>query len=100
VEYVRWVALAVLLLFAGYTVYASRTENFWKSLKTVLALKWGRQVTADLYIGLLLFTFIIYLNEGSAFVTLAWLIPTLIFGNLVTLIYFVLNFATLVGHFA
>lgn len=51
----RWFALALLILFAGYTVHASRTESLWKSLKTVLALRWGRQVTLDLYLGLFLF---------------------------------------------
>jgi hypothetical protein len=60
-ENTRWVALALLLLFAGYTIYASRTESFWKSLKTVLSLMWGRQVTMDLYLGIFLFHFFVYL---------------------------------------
>lgn len=95
----RWLALALLILFAGYTVHASRTESFWKSLKTVLALKWGRQVTMDLYLGLLLFHVFVYLNEGSALLVLVWLVPTLILGNLVPLVYFVVNFDSLVSHF-
>ncbi|WP_224371750.1 hypothetical protein [Hyalangium versicolor] len=98
-EFVRWTALALLVLFSGYTVYASRTENFWRSLRTVMALKWGRQVTADLYLGLLLFNFFIYLNEASILITIAWLIPTLILGNIVPLVYFVLHFESLVGRF-
>lgn len=98
-ENTRWLALIVIILFSAYTVYASRTENFWKSLKTVMALKWGRQVVADLYIGLFIFNFIIYLNEGSALITLAWLVPTLILGNIVPLIYVVLNFESLILHF-
>ncbi|NOK19676.1 hypothetical protein [Corallococcus carmarthensis] len=63
-ETIRWLALLMLILFAGYTVHASRTESFGKSVKTVLALKWGRQVTIDLYLGLFLFNFFVYLNEG------------------------------------
>ncbi|RKG73140.1 hypothetical protein [Corallococcus terminator] len=98
-EGIRWFALALLILFAGYTVHASRTESFWKSLKTVLALKWGRQVTIDLYLGLFLFSFFIYLNEGSILLAVAWLIPTLLLGNIVPLIYFVVNFHSLVSHF-
>lgn len=98
-ESIRWIALATLILFTGYTVYASRTENFWKSLRIVFGLKWGRQVTADLYIGLFLFSFFLYLNEKSFLMLLLWLIPTLALGNLVTLIYFVINFSALVQHF-
>lgn len=98
-ESVRWLALLILVLFAGYTAYASRTESFWKSFKMVMALKWGRQVVLDLYIGLMLFSFIVYLNENSILLMLAWLIPTLILGNLVPLIYFILYFPTLISHF-
>ena len=98
-ESIRWIAFAVFILFVGYTIYASRTESFWKSFKTVMALKWGRQVTIDLYIGLLIFNYFIYLNEGSFLVTLAWLIPTLILGNIVPLIYFVVHFESLIAHF-
>jgi hypothetical protein len=70
-----------------------------KSAKIVFALHWGRQVTIDLYIGLLLSCFFIYLNEASVAVTLLWLIPTLILGNIVPLIYFIINFDSLINHF-
>lgn len=98
-EGIRWIALVLLILFSGYTVHASRTESFGRSLKTVLALKWGRQVTMDLYLGLFLFNFFVYLNEGSMLLVAAWLIPTLLLGNIVPLIYFVVNFNALVSHF-
>ena len=97
-ERMRWIALASLILFSGFSVYASRTESFWKSLKTVLSLKWGLQVTLDLYLGLFLFSFFVYLNEGSVLLMLVWLVPTLILGNIVTLIYFILHFNSLVAH--
>lgn len=98
-EAVRWIALIFLILFSIYTVYASRTENFWCSLKAVMALRWGRQVVIDLYLGLLLFNFFVYLNEGSVLVMLAWLLPTLILGNLVPLIYFIFSFQSLISHY-
>ena len=98
-EFIRWTALVILLAFSGYTIYASRKENFWKSFRTVMQLNWGRQVVADLYIGLLLFTFIIYLHEASALIAVAWLIPTLILGNLVPLIYFVIHFDSIASAF-
>lgn len=98
-EAIRWIALVLLIFFSAYTIYASRTESFWRSLKTVMALKWGRQVVIDLYLGLLLFNFFVYLNEGSALAMLAWLLPTLILGNIVPLIYFVVSFQSLISHF-
>lgn len=98
-EYIRWAALAVLILFSLYTVHATGKESFWKSFKAVMALRWGRQMFADLAIGILLFHFFVYFNEGSLLMTLAWLAPSLILGNLVTLVYFVVNFYSLIEWF-
>jgi hypothetical protein len=94
----RWLAAAILALFVAYTLYAAGTESFWKSCRIVLARRWGRQVVADLYIGLLLFTCLVYWHEQSVFWTAVWLVPTLIFGNITTLAYVVLNFESLATH--
>jgi hypothetical protein len=96
---IRYLALIVWVAFSAYTIYCMRRENFWKSLRSVLALKWGRQVTLDLYIGLFIFSFFIYLNEGSFLIWLAWLIPTLVLGNLVPLLYLVIHFESIARHF-
>ena len=96
---VKWMALLSLIGFTAYTLYCVRTENFWKSVKEVFKFRWGRQVTIDLYLGLLLFTFFIYLHEGVVLITLMWLVPTLIFGNIVPLIYFVWHFEAIISHF-
>lgn len=89
---IRWLWLFVLIAFVGYTIYVSMKEKFFKSLKKALAMQWGRQVVIDLYIGLLLFHFFVYFIEKSLLKTIAWLIPTLIFGNIVPLIYVVTRF--------
>lgn len=96
---VRGIALVALIAFTGYTIYCIRTENFWKSCRAVFSLKWGRQVMIDLYLGLFLFTFLIYLNEGSLAAAVLWLVPTLILGNIVPLLYFVIYFDSIVRHF-
>jgi tryptophan-rich sensory protein len=57
---------------------------------------WGRQIGIDLYIGLLLSVFLIYLHTGSVGIALFWLIPCLIFGNLATLLYFAIHYNSLV----
>ena len=97
---VKYIAILILALFTIYTVFCSRKESIVKSAKQVLSLHWGRQVTVDLYIGLFIFSFFIYLVEGDVLITLFWLLPTLILGNIVPLIYIILNFNTIVAHFA
>ncbi|MFL5320171.1 MAG: hypothetical protein ACJ790_10990 [Myxococcaceae bacterium] len=96
----RWVALTAWVAFAGYTLYCARTESFFGSIRKIWALRWGRQMTFDLYAGLLLFGVIVYLNEGSLLLALAWIVPSLALGNLVPLLYFVLRFDLLAAHFA
>lgn len=98
-QFVRYGALVLLVVFSVFTIYVSRAESFWKSLRIMWALKWGRQVTMDLYVGLFLFSFFIYMNENSLWVFIAWLLPMLIIGNPVTLLYFILNFESLAAHF-
>ncbi len=100
IEFVRWLALLALVFFCGYTLYCSRTENFRKSCRGVLAYRWGRQVTIDLYLGLFLFVFFIYLREGSLDMALLWLLPTLVLGNIVPLFYFFLFFDSIVQRCA
>jgi hypothetical protein len=98
-ELIRWLALAVFLIFSLYTLYLFKAENFWKSLKAMIALKWGRQVIIDLYIGLFLFGFFVYLNEGSILITACWLLAFSVIGNPAMLFYFIINYSSLVAHF-
>ncbi len=98
-DMLRWIYLVAFVAFAGYTVWCIRTENFWRACRGVFQFSWGRQVTADLYLGLSIFLFIVYLNERSFAVLLAWLIPTLVLGNVTSLFYLILNFDAIVGHF-
>jgi hypothetical protein len=96
---IKYIATLVLLLFTAYTVFCSRKESIVKSAKQVFSLHWGRQVTIDLYIGLFIFSFFIYLIEGDVLITFLWLVPTLILGNIVPLIYLIFNFDILIAHF-
>lgn len=70
-------------------------NNFGK----IAELHWGRQIGIDLYLGLSLTLFIVYLNEGSVLVMLLWLIPTFAFGNLATLLYFAIHYDAIVARF-
>ncbi len=93
IKAIVWLALFV---FLGYSVYCSVTENFFRSLRSIATLHWGRQIGADLYLGLFISLFIIFLNEG-ALVAAIWLIPILIYANLVVLLYLALNFNSIVA---
>ena len=90
-----WIALAG---FFAYSIYCTLRENFFRSLKEIAKLHWGRQIGTDLYLGLFVAMIIIYLNEGAVAV-LIWLLPTLVFANLSILLYVALNFDTIVAKF-
>lgn len=87
-----WLALFV---FLAYSIYCSFHENFFRSVRFIAALHWGRQISVDLYLGLLVGLLIIFLNEG-ALVALVWLVPTLIYANLAILLYVAINFDSIV----
>ena len=83
-----WLAL---LAFLGYSIYCTFKENFFRSVRSVAALYWGRQIGTDLYLGLFVSLIVIFLNDG-AWVVLIWLLPTLIYANLTILLYVALHF--------
>jgi hypothetical protein len=96
------VKLAIWAAFLGFladTIYCSRRENLFTSVAKLAELHWGRQIGADLYLGLSLTLFVVYLNEGSLGVVLLWLLPTLLFANLATLLYFAIHFDEIVASF-
>ena len=93
IKAVVWLAL---IAFLGYSVYCSFSENFFRSVRSIATLHWGRQIGADLYLGLFISLFIIYLNDGL-WVAAIWLVPILIYANLVVLLYFALNFDSVVA---
>lgn len=98
-ETFRWIAVVIFVVFSLYSLFLFKVENFWRSIKAILALKWGQQIVIDLYIGHLLLGFIVYLNEASGLIALVWLAAFSIIGSPATLLYFILNFQTLVSHF-
>ena len=89
----------VYLAFLAYSLWVSSKENFFKALQRMAPILWCRQVGIDLYLGVAFFGFLMYLNEGSLVVLLLWAVPMLIFANLATLLYFALNYQSIVAHF-
>ena len=99
-EYFKLFVAAILISFSIFTAWVIWKESFFKSLKKILAFRWGVQIFTDLAIGIVLFNFIIYLNEGSIWVALAWFGASVLLGNLATMTYFHHNYQTLLAHFS
>ncbi len=95
IKFIVWVTLVG---FLAYSLHCSSREDLFRSVGAIAKMYWGRQIGADLYLGLLVGIFIIYLNEG-ALAALIWLIPTLAFANLSVLLYMALNFDSIVVKF-
>ncbi len=95
----KYIAWAIYFGFLGFSLYCTSQENFFKTLGKMTQMHWGRQVGIDLYIGLLVPLFLIYLVEGSLLTVALWFIPIFIFANLATFLYLALNFVTIVAHF-
>lgn len=89
----------ILIVFSIYTIRCSIAEDFFKSLKKVTAVKWGRQIGIDLWIGQFLLILVIYWHTGSLLAVALWLGPCIVFGNLATLLYFAIHYETLTAPF-
>lgn len=60
---VKLLVWAAFLGFLAYTVYCSSREDLFTSIRRIAELHWGRQIGADLYLGVLLTLFVVYLHE-------------------------------------
>lgn len=93
------IAWILFISFLGYSIYCSSKENIFKTIKTIYPFHWARQIGIDLYLGLAISMFIIFLNEGSFWVLALWLIPIILFANLATLLYIAMNYDSLISQF-
>lgn len=94
----KYIAWATLLLFLAYSLYCHRKENFFKTIPKLTPYFWFKQISLDLYLGLLIPLSIIFLDQGLI-VMLIWLVPIILMANLATLLYIALNFQTLISYF-
>lgn len=90
---------AAFVIFTAYSIYCSTKENLFNTIGVMSGLHWGRQIGLDLYIGLTITAFVIYLHTGSVTVALLWLVPLFLFGNLATLLYFAVNYDSILTRF-
>ncbi len=96
-EVVRWVAILLLISFGSYSIYCNLKESFFQSAKTMWRLHFGRQAIIDLYLGLILFMFFVYLIEDSILTTGLWFLAAIPFVNIVSLIYVIVHFDRIIA---
>jgi hypothetical protein len=96
----KYTILLSFVAFTFYTIYVTTKENIFKTVKRIFTFHWGRQILLDLYIGLFLFGFLVFLVEKSWIMVLIWMIPALIFGNIIPLLYFASQFDRIFVFFA
>ncbi|GJL94809.1 MAG: hypothetical protein DHS20C05_12140 [Hyphococcus sp.] len=89
----------IFLGFLAYSIYCSSKDSFIKALPRINKEIWVRQIGLDLYIGVAMAAFLIYLNEGSLLFVALWFLPILVFANLAVLLYVALNYGSIVAHF-
>jgi hypothetical protein len=89
---------AAFVAFTAYSFYCSLREDLFKTVRKISAFYWGRQIGIDLYLGLSLSLGVIYFHEGSIVAVLIWILPVLIYANQVTLLYFAVNFDSIVAR--
>ena len=95
----KYLAWAAFIAFLAYSIYCSSRENIFRSVASMAKFHWGRQIGIDLYLGLAIFLFLIYLHQGSLLVVLLWLLPVLAFANLATLLYLAIHYDSIVAKF-
>lgn len=107
-----WITHSARLIIAAlgaslaYYIYAEITGNpvwvvpgdsgFIRQLNTLLATQWGVVSLLDLYAGFAISMAIIIAVERKLWIGLAWAVPILFIGNVLTAIWFVLRFPDLV----
>ncbi|KPA20104.1 hypothetical protein shim_36020 [Shimia sp. SK013] len=91
--------IVIFVLFVGFSLYATKVENFFRSVRTINGFLWGRQIGVDLYISVFLSLAVIYMLEGSLLTLALWSVPVVIFANLAILPYILLNYTALVQLF-
>lgn len=94
----KFLVMLCFAAFLGYSIYCSSRESLPATIQKMARLHWGRQIGIDLYIGLSIFLGIVFAMEGSPLAAAAWILPTLLFGNLATLLYLSIHFDAIVSR--
>jgi hypothetical protein len=93
------IAWLLFICFLAYSIFCSTKENIFKTIKTIYPFYWAKQIGIDLYLGIAMTMFVIFLNEGSLLILALWFIPLVLFANLATLLYVAMNYDSIISNF-
>ena len=96
VKILIWV---VFFAFSAYSGFCTVREDLFETVKNIIGWHFGRQICLDLYVGLWLILFLIFLNEPTFLGFLAWAIPSLFYVNILSLLYVAIHFDQIVSKF-
>lgn len=90
--------LAILLAvgLTGLIVWAGFTANFLDSFGRIVADPWGLVSLADLYLGFVATSLLVWLFEADRKVALMWIVPVYFLGNVVIALWLVIRLPELV----
>ncbi|HVY86695.1 MAG TPA: DUF1475 family protein [Caulobacterales bacterium] len=83
-------ALLGVVLWAGFAL-ADLHGAFLDQFAVITTLPWGVATLADLYIGFLFFSVIVFLTERSWLIAVLWAIPIFIVGNIWSALWLVIR---------
>jgi len=89
---VKIIVLTALILFLALCYWAWQVTGF-SGFDNVLAEPWGIVTIADLGLGAVCATMVIFTTEKNWRVALAWSLPIFLLGNIVTAAWIYLRFA-------
>jgi len=84
---VRVLAVALLVVLIGASVWAQGREPLWVGLSAIMRQPWGIATMLDLYAGLLVVGVWVAYTESRRPLIPLWWILLLLFGNMATLAY-------------
>jgi hypothetical protein len=88
---VRALYLIAGLAFAATIIWAFGAGDFGASFSAILADPWGIVALADLYLGFVLFAFVIAGFEGPIWRAAPWIVAMILLGNTIAAIWLALN---------
>ena len=93
---VKSIIAALALGFAGLVVWAIAAGDFSAAMATLTADPWGWVTLADLYLGFVLISVVIFVTEESKPRALLWIVPIFFLGNVVSAAWLALRLGRLV----
>lgn len=85
----RWILVFITLAFIDGLIWAFTKQSIFAGVAYLFSNPWGVMTSADLMLGLVLFSFVIYFNELSKGHAALWIGVVFLLGNVVSAVYLI-----------